>query len=80
MTHLYDDGSRFSPQLKSQVPEGMCYNVSPSKAKEQAAEVLNHYNVVVKQSDIFSRCQVSQTNRGREICVIFAVETSSTVA
>ena len=46
-------------QLKSQVPLGMCYCVDQhQKARDQTVEVLEHYNVVVTQRDIFSRCQV----------------------
>ena len=37
----------------------MCYCVDQhQKARDQAVEVLEHYNVVVTQKDIFSRCQV----------------------
>ena len=46
-------------QLRSQVPQGMCYNVVQGKAKEQLTDVLNYYNVKVTSKDIFSRCQVS---------------------
>ena len=47
----------FHLQLKSQVPLGMCYSVDQhQKARDQAVEVLEHYNVVVTQKDIFSRC------------------------
>ena len=54
----------FSPiQLRSQVGEGRCYNVSQGRAKDQVAEVLEHFNVKVAYGDIFSRCQVSR-NRG----------------
>ncbi len=38
----------------------MCYYVDLSqKARDQAAEVLQRYNVVVTEKDIFSRCQVT---------------------
>ncbi|NXB79594.1 MUT7 Exonuclease, partial [Donacobius atricapilla] len=44
--------------LRSQVGEGRCFSVSCSeKAKEQALQVLKHFNVQVSLSDIFSRCQ-----------------------
>ncbi|XP_041908011.1 exonuclease mut-7 homolog isoform X3 [Corvus kubaryi] len=45
--------------LRSQVGEGRCFSVNCSeKAKEQALQVLKHFNVQVSLSDIFSRCQV----------------------
>ncbi|KAH3793703.1 hypothetical protein DPMN_147221 [Dreissena polymorpha] len=40
----------------------MCYNVMCDKAKDQMVEVLNHFNVQVRQSDIFSRCQICNGN------------------
>ncbi|NXD67572.1 MUT7 Exonuclease, partial [Eolophus roseicapillus] len=44
--------------LQSQVAEGRCFSVNSSeKAKEQALQVLKHFNVQVSLSDIFSRCQ-----------------------
>ncbi|NXM95621.1 MUT7 Exonuclease, partial [Sylvia borin] len=44
--------------LRSQVGEGRCFSVNCSeKAKEQALQVLRHFNVQVSLSDIFSRCQ-----------------------
>ncbi|XP_031411977.1 exonuclease mut-7 homolog isoform X12 [Meleagris gallopavo] len=47
--------------LQSQVGEGRCFSVNCSeKAKEQALQVLKHFNVRVTLADIFSRCQVSQ--------------------
>lgn len=48
-------------QLRSQVGEGRCFSVNCSeKAKEQALQVLKHFNVQVSLSDIFSRCQVGR--------------------
>ncbi|XP_065504512.1 exonuclease mut-7 homolog isoform X5 [Caloenas nicobarica] len=45
--------------LRSQVAEGRCFSVNSSeKAKEQAVQVLKHFNVQVSLADIFSRCQV----------------------
>ncbi|XP_032858920.1 exonuclease mut-7 homolog isoform X3 [Tyto alba] len=45
--------------LQSQVAEGRCFSVNCSeKAKEQAMQVLKHFNVQVSLADIFSRCQV----------------------
>ncbi|NWS66233.1 MUT7 Exonuclease, partial [Crotophaga sulcirostris] len=44
--------------LRSQVAEGGCFAVNCSeKAKEQALQVLKHFNVQVSLADIFSRCQ-----------------------
>ncbi|NWV78561.1 MUT7 Exonuclease, partial [Dasyornis broadbenti] len=44
--------------LRSQVGEGRCFSVNCSeKAKEQALQVLKHFNVRVSLTDIFSRCQ-----------------------
>ena len=40
----------------------MCYCVDQTqKGRDQAVEVLEHYNVTVSQRDIFSRCQVQRT-------------------
>ncbi|XP_046757881.1 exonuclease mut-7 homolog isoform X2 [Gallus gallus] len=51
--------------LRSHVGEGRCFSVNCSeKAKEQALQVLKHFNVHVTLADIFSRCQVSQQVRG----------------
>ncbi|XP_062447057.1 exonuclease mut-7 homolog isoform X3 [Rhea pennata] len=45
--------------LQSQVGEGRCFSVNCSeKAKEQALQVLKHFNVQVTLADIFSRCQI----------------------
>ncbi|XP_051893291.1 exonuclease mut-7 homolog isoform X3 [Pristis pectinata] len=45
--------------LRSQVGEGRCLSVNCSeKAKNQAINVLRHFNVQVTPRDIFSRCQV----------------------
>ncbi|NXS91079.1 MUT7 Exonuclease, partial [Jacana jacana] len=44
--------------LQSQVAEGRCFSVNCSeKAREQALQVLKHFNVQVSPADIFSRCQ-----------------------
>lgn len=48
-------------KLQSQVAEGRCFSVNCSeKAREQALQVLKHFNVQVSLADIFSRCQVGQ--------------------
>ncbi|KAM6243809.1 exonuclease mut-7 homolog isoform 2-T2 [Porphyrio hochstetteri] len=50
--------------LQSQVAEGMCFSVNCSeKAKEQALQVLKHFNVQVSLADIFSRCQVCNCDK-----------------
>lgn len=54
--------------LRSQVGEDCCYVVdSKEKAKDQAKDVLRHFNVQVKPSDIFSRCKVCNGNRYMKI-------------
>ncbi|XP_055661372.1 exonuclease mut-7 homolog isoform X6 [Falco peregrinus] len=50
--------------LQSQVAEGRCFSVNCSeKAKEQALQVLKHFNVQVSLADIFSRCQVCNCDK-----------------
>ncbi|MBN3292771.1 MUT7 Exonuclease, partial [Polypterus senegalus] len=45
-------------KLSSQVAAGCCLYVSSSeKAREQALQVIRHFNVQVTPADIFSRCQ-----------------------
>ncbi|XP_070531738.1 exonuclease mut-7 homolog isoform X2 [Ptychodera flava] len=54
-------------KLKSQVANGMCYNVKGCTAKDQVQEVLQKFKVEVKPTDIFSRCQVC--NSRQYICI-----------
>ncbi|KAM6047776.1 exonuclease mut-7 homolog isoform 3-T4 [Chlamydotis macqueenii] len=50
--------------LQSQIAEGRCFSVNCSeKAKEQALQVLKHFNVQVSLADIFSRCQVCNCDK-----------------
>nr|XP_039249758.1 LOW QUALITY PROTEIN: exonuclease mut-7 homolog [Styela clava] len=50
--------------LSSQVPIGNCFDVPcGEKAKEQAAIVLEHFNVKVTPMDVFSRCQICNGNK-----------------
>ncbi|XP_075026297.1 exonuclease mut-7 homolog isoform X4 [Calonectris borealis] len=50
--------------LQSQVAEGRCFSVNCSeKAKEQALQVLKHFNVQVSLADIFSRCQACNCDK-----------------
>ncbi|KAM6431112.1 exonuclease mut-7 homolog isoform 1-T1 [Liasis olivaceus] len=50
--------------LRSQVGEGRCFSVNCSeKAREQALQVLRHFNVRVALADVFSRCQVCNCSR-----------------
>ncbi|KAM9595076.1 exonuclease mut-7 homolog isoform 11-T16 [Morphnus guianensis] len=58
--------------LQSQVAEGRCFSVNCSeKAKEQALQVLKHFNVQVSLADIFSRCQVRGCCLPRErVCLL----------
>ncbi|XP_013417468.1 exonuclease mut-7 homolog isoform X1 [Lingula anatina] len=45
--------------IRGHVGEEMCYNVACDVSKrEQVVDVLQHFNVIVMQRDIFSRCQV----------------------
>lgn len=36
----------------------MCYNIQSGSSREQVVEVLQYFNVKVKEEDIFSRCKV----------------------
>ncbi|XP_077045111.1 exonuclease mut-7 homolog isoform X2 [Agelaius phoeniceus] len=59
-----EDDHRKAAELRSQVGEGRCFSVNCSqKAKEQALQVLKHFNVQVSLGDIFSRCQVCNCNK-----------------
>ncbi|XP_075761943.1 exonuclease mut-7 homolog isoform X2 [Pelodiscus sinensis] len=50
--------------LQSQVGEGRCFSVDCSeKAKEQALQVLKHFNVKVSVADVFSRCQLCNCDK-----------------
>ncbi|XP_029143080.1 exonuclease mut-7 homolog [Protobothrops mucrosquamatus] len=50
--------------LRSQVGEGQCFSVSCSeKARDQALQVLKHFNVRVALADVFSRCQACNCSR-----------------
>ncbi|XP_053863580.1 exonuclease mut-7 homolog isoform X1 [Malaclemys terrapin pileata] len=50
--------------LQSQVGEGRCFSVDCSeKAKEQALQVLKHFNVQVSLADVFSRCQLCNCDK-----------------
>ncbi|KAL7299336.1 hypothetical protein TKK_0007911 [Trichogramma kaykai] len=44
------------------LPFGHCYEVVEHKPVEQLVEVLQHFKIKVKESNIFSRCQVCNTN------------------
>ncbi len=44
------------------------------RARDQAVDVLEHYNVVVTHNDIFSRCQVIVINAILLILIISNVE------
>ncbi|KAM3825575.1 exonuclease mut-7 homolog isoform 2-T5 [Vipera latastei] len=50
--------------LRSQVGEGRCFSVSCSeKVRDQALQVLKHFNVRVALADVFSRCQACNCSR-----------------
>lgn len=44
-------------QFEQYVPLERCYRVAEDMPEKQLCEVLKHFNVVVTQNDIFSRCQ-----------------------
>ena len=46
------------------VPRGMCVHIGRGKARDQVLEVLDHFNVCVREKDILSRCQVSSLSAG----------------
>ncbi|XP_068608966.1 exonuclease mut-7 homolog [Brachionichthys hirsutus] len=49
--------------LRSQVGEGRCLSLDCSeKARDQAVQVLRHFNVQPTPNDIFSRCQACNSN------------------
>ena len=45
-------------RLKKFVPLGNCLSVEATQAKLQCVQVLQHFNVRVEKTDIFSRCQL----------------------
>ena len=45
-------------QFAQHVPAGSYYRVAADKPEDQLKEVLNHFDIVVTERDIFSRCQV----------------------
>lgn len=50
-------------QLKSHVQEGCCMDIRTDlKAQDQVADVLRYFNVKVTSKDIFSRCQVRNSD------------------
>ncbi|KAM6984825.1 exonuclease mut-7 homolog [Aplochiton taeniatus] len=50
--------------LKSQVGEGRCLSLDCSeKARDQAVRVLKHFNIQPTPADIFSRCQVCNSDQ-----------------
>ncbi|XP_063746410.1 exonuclease mut-7 homolog isoform X2 [Eleginops maclovinus] len=50
--------------LRSQVGEGRCLSLDcAEKARDQAVRVLRHFNVQLKPSDIFSRCQACNSDQ-----------------
>ncbi|KAG9354167.1 hypothetical protein JZ751_012291 [Albula glossodonta] len=54
-----NDDHKVAAQLKSQVGEGRCLALDCSqRARDQAVQVLQHFNVQLTPDDIFSRCQV----------------------
>ena len=45
-------------RLKKFVDPGKCVSVETTQAKIQCVQVLQHFNVRVEPTDIFSRCQL----------------------
>lgn len=45
------------------LPPGHCYNVSNDRVEDQLLEVLRYYKVVIRQENIFSRCQLCNCGR-----------------
>ncbi|XP_055612884.1 exonuclease mut-7 homolog [Uranotaenia lowii] len=45
------------------LPPGHCYKVSNDRVEEQLLEVLRYYKVIVRQENIFSRCQLCNCGR-----------------
>ncbi|XP_062699607.1 exonuclease mut-7 homolog [Aedes albopictus] len=45
------------------LPPGNCYNVSNDRVEDQLLEVLRYYKIVVRQENIFSRCQLCNCGR-----------------
>ncbi|XP_075229875.1 exonuclease mut-7 homolog isoform X1 [Lycorma delicatula] len=54
---ILSKGSVYNKLYKN-VPLGHCFRVDSETPEKQLIEVLDYFNVVVKESDIFSRCMV----------------------
>ncbi|XP_071443856.1 exonuclease mut-7 homolog isoform X2 [Hetaerina americana] len=59
-------GSNYKRYLRYVAPE-FCYAVQNDQLEDQIKEVVRHFNIVVREEDIFSRCQVCN---GREFAEI----------
>lgn len=46
----------FNSQFQSQLCD--VFRVKSAAACDQLSEVLDHFNIVVKETDVFTRCQV----------------------
>jgi uncharacterized protein with PIN domain len=44
--------------IKSQLVNGKCVCVRPGSAKDQCAQIIEHFNVDVRMNDLFSRCRL----------------------
>lgn len=49
-------------KLAQYLPYGHCYQIQTEQIDEQAIEVLKFYNIIVTKEDIFSRCQICNSN------------------
>ncbi|KAJ8687517.1 hypothetical protein QAD02_023311 [Eretmocerus hayati] len=58
---LLTKGSNFA-RFVQMLPRGSCYKVSQVKPGDQLAEIISYFNIRVTQADIFSRCQVCNSN------------------
>ncbi|KAK7874023.1 hypothetical protein R5R35_013427 [Gryllus longicercus] len=45
-------------KISQYVPRGFCYPVATETVHEQLREILQHFNIRVRQEDIFSRCKL----------------------
>jgi len=54
-------GQRFI-KFTQYLPFGHCYKIYADKVENQVIEVLKYYNVILTESDIFSRCQICNSN------------------
>ncbi|XP_014209348.1 exonuclease mut-7 homolog [Copidosoma floridanum] len=49
-------------RFKEYLPPGYCYNVSEVRVEDQLDEIIHYYNIKVNEADVFSRCQLCNSN------------------